>query len=52
MNIPFPVVIRLAGTNLEEGQRILAESGISFIQAEDFYDGARKVVEAAKGGMK
>lgn len=52
MNIPFPVVIRLAGTNLEEGRRILAESGITFIQAEDFYDGARKVVEAAKGGVK
>jgi len=49
MNIPFPVVIRLAGTNVEEGQRILAESGIDFIRAKDFYDGARKVVEAAKG---
>ena len=33
MDIRFPVVVRLAGTNLEEGQRILAESGISFIQA-------------------
>ena len=52
MNIPFPVVIRLAGTNLEEGQRILAESGIRFIQAKDFYDCARKVVEAAKGVVK
>jgi succinyl-CoA synthetase beta subunit len=52
MDIPFPIVIRLAGTNLEEGQRILAESGISFIQAKDFYDGARKVVEAAKGAKK
>jgi succinyl-CoA synthetase beta subunit len=52
MTIPFPVVIRLAGTNLEEGQRILAESGISYIRANDFYDGARKVVEAAKGVMK
>jgi succinyl-CoA synthetase beta subunit len=52
MDIPFPVVIRLAGTNLEEGQRILAESGISFIQAKDFYDCARKVVEAAKGVVK
>jgi len=49
MDIPFPVVIRLAGTNLEEGQRILAESGISFIQAKDFYDVANKVVKAAKG---
>ena len=52
MNIPFPVVIRLAGTNLEEGQRILAESGISFIHAKDFYDGANKVVKAAKGVTK
>jgi len=51
-NIPFPVVIRLAGTNLEEGQRILAESGISFIQAKDFYDGANKVVKAVKGVTK
>jgi succinyl-CoA synthetase beta subunit len=52
MDIPFPVVIRLAGTNLEEGQRILTASGISFIPAKDFYDGAHKVVEAAKGAMK
>jgi succinyl-CoA synthetase beta subunit len=52
MNIPFPVVIRLAGTNLEEGQHILAESGISFIQAKDFYDVANKVVKAAKGVTK
>lgn len=52
MNIPFPVVIRLAGTNLEEGQRILADSGIIFIQAKDFYDAANKVVRAAKGVTK
>jgi succinyl-CoA synthetase beta subunit len=52
MDIPFPVVVRLAGTNLEEGQKILAESGIALIRAEDFYDGARKVVEAARGGKK
>ena len=52
MDIPFPVVIRLAGTNLEEGQRILAESRIRFIQAKDFYDGAHKVVETAKGVTK
>jgi succinyl-CoA synthetase beta subunit len=52
LSIPFPVVIRLAGTNLEEGQRILAESQIGLISATDFYDGARKVVEAAKGGAE
>ncbi|TET58072.1 MAG: ADP-forming succinate--CoA ligase subunit beta [Dehalococcoidia bacterium] len=49
LDIRFPVVVRLAGTNLEEGQRILAESGISFIQARDFYDGAHKAVQAARG---
>ncbi len=49
MDITFPVVVRLAGTNLEEGQRILSGSGIGFIEAEDFHDGARKAVEAARG---
>ena len=48
MDIQFPVVIRLEGTNLAEGKRILAESGISFIEAKDFYDAAYKAVQAAK----
>ncbi len=52
MDIAFPVVTRLAGTNLEEGQRILSDSGINFILADDFHDGARKVVEAAKGAKR
>lgn len=49
MDISFPVVVRLAGTNVDEGKRILAESGINFIEARDFYDGADKVVQSAKG---
>jgi len=52
MDINFPVVVRLAGTNVDQGRRILAESGINFIEAKDFYDGARKVVAAAKGKRK
>ncbi len=52
MDIRFPVVVRLAGTNLEEGQRILSESQIDFIEAGDFFDGARKAVEAAKGARQ
>jgi succinyl-CoA synthetase beta subunit len=52
INVRFPVVVRLAGTNVEEGRRILVESGIDYIPAKDFYDGARKVVEAAKGASK
>jgi len=49
LDIRFPVVIRLAGTNVAEGRRILAQSGISFIEARDFYDGAHKAVETARG---
>lgn len=52
MDIPFPVVVRLAGTNVDEGKRILSESGINLIEAEDFYDGAHKAVQAAKGQIK
>jgi succinyl-CoA synthetase beta subunit len=48
MDIHFPLVIRLAGTNVEEGKRILTQSGISFIEAKDFYDSAYKAVEAAR----
>jgi len=52
MDIPFPVVVRLAGTNVDEGKRILSESEINFIEAEDFYDGAHKAVQAAEGQIK
>jgi succinyl-CoA synthetase beta subunit len=47
MEVPFPVVIRLAGTNMDEGQRILKKSGINYIEAADFADAGRKAVQAA-----
>ena len=47
--IPQPTVVRLAGTNVEEGTRILDESGIELIRADGFADAARKSVEAAVG---
>ncbi len=47
VDIRVPLVIRLAGTNVEEGRRILKESGMEFIEAVDFYDAARKAVAAA-----
>ena len=50
MDVRLPLIIRLAGTNVEEGKRILAESKIAFIEAADFYDVARKAVAAVKGG--
>jgi succinyl-CoA synthetase beta subunit len=48
VDIRVPLVIRLAGTNVDEGKRILRESGIEFIEAMDFYDAARKAVAAAR----
>lgn len=49
MDVRHPMVVRLAGTNVEEGKRILAESRINFIEAIDFNDAANKAVAAAKG---
>jgi succinyl-CoA synthetase beta subunit len=52
MEINLPLVVRLAGTNVNEGKRILAQSGIKFIEAIDFYDAAHKAVQAARGNDK
>ena len=43
-----PLVVRLEGTEVEEGCRILAESGLDIITATDLTDAAKKVVAAAK----
>jgi len=50
MDIRLPLVVRLAGTNVDEGKRLLVESGIKYIEAADFYHAARKAVQAANGG--
>jgi len=51
VELKVPIVVRMEGTNVEEGKRILAESGMNFINAEDMWDGAKKAVElAGKGG--
>ncbi len=41
--INLPIVVRLEGTNVEEGRRILAESGLPFTIAEDLKDAAGKI---------
>jgi len=46
--IQMPVVVRMEGTNVEEGRRILAESGLNLITAADLKDAARKVAEIVK----
>ncbi len=48
-NIPLPIVLRLEGTNVEQGRKTLQESGLKFIVAETMKDAAEKVVAAAKG---
>ncbi len=50
VELKVPIVVRMEGTNVEEGKRILAESGMNFINAQDMWDGARKAVELANKG--
>ena len=42
------MIARLAGTNVEEGRRILTESGLAVIQADDLDDAAAKAVAAVE----
>lgn len=46
VKIDVPLVVRLAGTNVEAGRKILAESGLDLITAETLSEAARKAVEA------
>ena len=48
IKINVPLVVRLAGTNFEEGKKILDNSGLKIISASDLGDVAEKVVEAIK----
>ncbi len=48
LQIKVPLIVRLAGTNVEEGRKILAESGLTFITAENLDDAAAKAVEIAR----
>ena len=44
VELDVPLVVRLEGTNVEEGKRILAESGLPIVSANDLGDAARKIV--------
>jgi succinyl-CoA synthetase beta subunit len=48
INISVPLVVRLAGTNFQEGKEILDNSGLKLISAENLDDAAKKIVEAIK----
>jgi len=47
--ITVPLVVRLEGTNVEEGKQIIRDSGLNVIPADDLEDAARKIVAAVKG---
>ena len=49
VNLKVPLIVRLEGTNVDLGKKILADSGLAIIAASDMADAAQKVVAAAKG---
>ncbi len=49
VSLKIPVVVRLAGTNVELGKKILADSGLPLISAHDLDDAAQKAVAAITG---
>ncbi len=49
VGLKVPLVVRLEGTNVEEGKRIINESDVDVIAADDLKDGAQKIVKAVKG---
>lgn len=46
LGLTVPVAVRLAGTNVELGKKILAESGLNLLPADDMSTGAKKIIEA------
>ena len=51
-NIKLPVVLRLEGTNVNEGKKILMESGLNFVVSDTMKDAADKVVAAARARLR
>jgi succinyl-CoA synthetase beta subunit len=50
LGLKLPVVLRAEGTNVEQGKRMLADSGLALTMATDMADGAAKAVAFARGG--
>ena len=48
--LSLPLVVRLEGTNAEDGEQILSSSGLNIIPAKSMDDGAEKIVSSLKGG--
>ena len=52
LGLKVPLVVRLEGTNVELGRKILSESGLAIQAATTMADGAKKIVDAVSGGAK
>jgi succinyl-CoA synthetase beta subunit len=50
LGVPVPIVVRMEGTNVEEGKKMLKESGLKFATADSMGEAATTVVSLAKGG--
>ena len=49
VGLPVPLVVRFEGTNVDKGKKIINESGLNVIAADDLDDAAQKIVKAVKG---
>ena len=49
VGLSVPLVVRLEGTNVDAGKKLLAESGLDITPADDLTDAAQKIVTAVKG---
>jgi succinyl-CoA synthetase beta subunit len=52
LGLQLPVVLRAEGTNVEQGKKMLAESGLALVMADDMGSGAAKAVELARAAEK
>jgi len=52
VGLKVPLIVRLAGTNVEAGQKIIRDSGLPILSATDLADAAQKAVAAARGAVQ
>jgi succinyl-CoA synthetase beta subunit len=50
VGLKVPLVVRLEGTNVAAGKKIISESGLNVLPADNLDDAAQKIVKAVKGG--
>ena len=50
VGLTVPLVVRLEGTNVDAGKKIITESGLNVLPADNLDDAAQKIVKAVKGG--